>query len=74
MFNGLMQTFRKQGLGFLRSRGNSKGQNADGQGGASTDFVQGREDERQAHMSAEDRAWEAASLQRNREAQERQNP
>ncbi len=72
MFNGLMQTFRKQGLGFLRSRG--KGQNTDDQGGTSTDFAQGREDERQAHMSTEDRAWEAASLQRNRDAEERQNP
>ncbi len=74
MFNGLMQTFRKQGLRFLRSRSNSKGQNADGQGGTSTDFAQGREDDRHAHMSAEDRAWEVASLQRNRDAQERQQP
>ena len=74
MFNGILQTFRKQGLGFLRSRGNSKGQNADGQGGTSADFAQGREDERQAHMSTEDRAWEAASLQRDRDAQERQHP
>ncbi len=73
MFNGIMQTIRKQGLGYLRSRG--KGRDATtGTGGASQDFVQGREDDRHARMSAEDRAWEAASLQRNRDAQERQNP
>lgn len=72
MFNGLMQTIRKQGLGYLRSRG--KGQAAAGSSSGSQDFVQGREDERQGRMSAEDRAWEAASLQRNRDSQERQNP
>ena len=72
MFNGLMQTIRKQGLGYLRSRG--KGRAAQGPGSGSQDFVQGREDERQARMSVEDRAWEGASLQRNRDAQERQNP
>ena len=74
MFNGLMQTIRKQGLGYLRSRAKGKGRAADGPGSGSQDFVQGREDDRHARMSAEDRAWEAASLQRNRDAQERKDP
>ena len=71
MFNGLMQTIRKQGLGYLRSRG--KGRTVQGPGNVSQDFEQGRDDDRHARMSAEDRAWEAASLQRNRDTQERQN-
>lgn len=32
-----------------------------------TDYAQDREDNRLAHMSEEDRAWEAASLQKDRE-------
>lgn len=35
--------------------------------GAYRDFPMEREDARIAHMSADDRAWEAASLQRNRD-------
>jgi hypothetical protein len=33
---------------------------------ASSDFVQDRETSRLSHMSADDRAWEAASLERQR--------
>jgi hypothetical protein len=33
------------------------------------DYTKDREDSRLAHMSAEERAWETASLQRNRENQ-----
>ncbi len=74
MVTRIIQTIRTQGLGLLRSRGTRKGQSAADPDGTRTDFAQGREDDRHAHMSAEDRAWEAASLQRNRDAQERQNP
>ena len=35
--------------------------------GAHRDYPKEREDARVAHMSADDRAWEAASLQRNRD-------
>ena len=35
------------------------------------DYVRGREDTRQAGMSAEDRAWETASHQRNQDTQAR---
>jgi len=35
------------------------------------DYAKDREDSRLAHMSAEERAWETASLQRNRENQAR---
>ena len=45
-----------------------------GQAGAvagNRNYVDEREDTRQAGMSAEDRAWEQASQQRNRDAQAR---
>ena len=35
--------------------------------GAHHDYAKEHEDARVAHMSADDRAWEAASLQRNRD-------
>ncbi len=38
------------------------------------DYEQEREDSRVTQMSTEDRAWEAASLQKNREAQEQKPP
>lgn len=37
----------------------------------STDYAQDRETNRLAHMSDEDRAWESASLQRERNSRER---
>jgi hypothetical protein len=44
-------------------------------GAASTrDYEQEREDSRTTQMSPEDRAWEAASLQKNRDAQEQKPP
>ena len=44
-------------------------------GAASTrDYEQEREDSRVTQMSSEDRAWEAASQQKNREAQEPKAP
>ena len=61
------------GILYLRSRANAtSGSRNDRQDGASTrrDFVGEREDARLAHMSEEDRTWQAASLQRNREAEE----
>ena len=60
---------------YLRARGTSSisRSRADRQAGASThpDYRQDREDSRLAHMSEEDRAWQTASLERNRENQER---
>lgn len=38
---------------------------------ADRDFTQERDDDRHARMSDEDRTWEAASLQRNREQRAR---
>jgi hypothetical protein len=38
------------------------------------DYVQERENRRLAQMSEEDQAWSAASLQRDREARERNQP
>ncbi len=38
------------------------------------DYEQEREASRVTQMSTEDRAWEAASLQKNREAQEQKPP
>ena len=38
---------------------------------APRDFAQDREDSRQAGLSDEDRAWQEASLQRDRERRER---
>jgi hypothetical protein len=44
-------------------------------GAASTrDYEQERESSRVTQMSSEDREWEAASLQKNREAQEQKPP
>ncbi len=37
----------------------------------SADFAQDREDNRLGHMSEEDRAWEQASLQKERETREK---
>ena len=44
---------------------------AQGQADLPGDRTSQREDRRLAGMTAEDRAWEQASLQRNRESQER---
>ena len=41
---------------------------------ANRDYVQEREDRRLGQMSEEDRAWGAASQQRDRERQERDQP
>ena len=38
------------------------------------DFAQDREDSRRARLSDEDRAWEEASLQRDQERREREQP
>ncbi len=38
------------------------------------DFAQERETSRTGHMSEEDRAWEADSIERNREEQARRQP
>ena len=62
------------GILYLRARGTGAGQaDLDRSAGAGPrqDFMQDREDSRQAHMSVEDRAWEDASLRTNREARER---
>ena len=59
---------------YLRSRRSGNGRSGEDRGscaGAPSDYRQDREDARRAHMSEADRAWEEASLQRNREAQER---
>ena len=57
-------------LGPLLGRG-SKGREGDAP--ASRGYVQDREDERVGRMSDEDRAWEAASLERERERRERED-
>ena len=41
---------------------------------ASRDYAQEREDRHLAQMSEEDRAWEAASQQRDRDNRERNQP
>ena len=59
---------------YLRSRRSGNGRSGDDRGsgaGAPSDYRQDREDTRRAHMSEADRAWEEASLQRNQEAQAR---
>ena len=38
------------------------------------DYAQDREDSRRGRLSDEDRAWEDASLQRDRERREREQP
>ena len=61
-------------LRFLLLRGNaSRRKGDDRQAGPSPaeDYPQDREDTRLSHMSDEDRAWEAASIDRNRERQTR---
>ena len=57
---------------YLRARRTGGGSN-DGRDGARTraDFTQDREDSRLSGMSAEDRAWEDASLRTSRETRER---
>jgi len=62
------------GVGFLRFRRSVNDTSRDNpQGGARAhgDFAQDREDARLADMSEEDRTWQAASLQRNRDAHAR---
>ena len=55
-----------------RRRGNGAGRDAPQLGArARGDFAQDREDDRLAHVSEEDRTWQAASLQRNRDARAR---
>ena len=58
---------------YLRARRGSTGRGNVPAGGdrAETNFAQDREDGRVAGMSAEDRAWEDASLRTNRETTER---
>ena len=62
---------------YLRARGARAVQRRDARpasGGPARDFRQEREDARVGHMSEEDRTWEAASSERNRETQERRKP
>jgi hypothetical protein len=42
--------------------------------GTSHDYTQERETGRLANLSAEDQAWEAASLQRHRDGEDRDRP
>ncbi|MDP9364067.1 MAG: hypothetical protein M3Q10_07545 [Chloroflexota bacterium] len=58
---------------YLRARRGSSGRGNDPAGSdrADTNFAQDREDGRLAGMSAEDRAWEDASLRTNRETRPR---
>ena len=56
----------------LLGRGNNAGGSGEGGVPASRGYLQDREDERVGRMSDEDRAWEAASLQRDRERRERE--
>ncbi len=55
----------------LRRRGNEDRPAA---APAARDFVQEREDSRQARLSEEDRAWQEASLLRDRERRARDRP
>jgi hypothetical protein len=52
-------------LFYLRTRRKASGSPPVGSGRADGDYVRGREDSRVTGMSAEDRDWEAASLQRD---------
>jgi hypothetical protein len=68
------------GVLYLRSRrsgnGGRIGRIVDRQdsGQPPRDYAREREADRVSHMSEEDRTWEAASLQKNREAQAREQP
>lgn len=56
-------------LFYLRDHGTRSGPrraSSPDEASAPSDFVQDRETSRLAHMSADDRAWEAASLERQR--------
>ena len=57
---------------YLRRR--DTGVSGDAAGDASRDYGGERETGRLAGMSEEDRTWEAASLKRNRESEEREQP
>ena len=62
------------GIRYMRSRTAGNGRSGSARQAstpADRDYKQEREDDRHAHMSDEDRAWEAASLQRNRELRAR---
>jgi hypothetical protein len=60
------------GLRYLRLRGSASsraGDDRQASAAPAADYQQDREDARLAHMSDEDRAWEAASIDRSRERQ-----
>ena len=61
---------------FLRYRGRSGGLPLASRTGVSfnRDYAQEREEARVGRMSEEDQAWEAASLEKNREGQAGKNP
>jgi hypothetical protein len=61
------------GLYFYRSRRDLREDVAVG-ADSTRDYVQEREDSRTSKMSDEDRAWQAASLEKNREIQEGKTP
>ncbi|HYH12891.1 MAG TPA: hypothetical protein VD789_11095 [Thermomicrobiales bacterium] len=56
-------------VAYMRAR--SSGATGGSAGDASRDYRGERETDRLGGMSAEDREWEAASLERNRQSQER---
>ena len=59
------------GMRYLRSRRAGTITGNDHAVGPPTDFTQDREDNRISRLSTEDQAWEAASQQRSRDAQKR---
>ncbi len=61
------------GLYYYRSRRNHRDEVV-GSASNTRDYVQEREDSHNSRMSDEDRAWQAASLEKNRENQERHPP
>lgn len=56
------------GVRYLRTRRAGTVTGNDHTAGPPTDFTRDREDNRISRLSAEDRAWEASSLQRHRDA------
>ncbi|HET9662175.1 MAG TPA: hypothetical protein VFP05_17750 [Thermomicrobiales bacterium] len=66
-------------IGLFAIRARREGQDAQAKAHAAANrsdrnYEQEREDSRVSHLSDEDRAWEAASLQKNREAQQQSPP
>ena len=66
-----MNTVRSIVAGLKRAVAGRRGESQQAAAPAPRDYAQERADDRRAGLSEEDRAWEAASLQRERDARAR---